>query len=344
MQDVEIMNRLLAGTIPSSPRSVNPDIPERVDAMCRKAMALQPEQRYATAEAFQNDIEMYLAEEGAGAQSVRPNLPRLHSNRDLGRMVSELFEDRRKQIRDVIERQLSALKGESMRPPRQITVDPSSNPTFSETLRSDAPSAVPRPPPRPGEAPASQDATAQTLVTSGDSKISTGRRRGARVALALAALLAVGGGLWARRLQSMTSVENGTAPPPATEAPTATTTTPATDPKPADPMTLVLTMRASPPKAKFYLDQGPAIENPYIGTFPRDGKTHELRIEADGYVTKTRELVFDKDVVVDVALDKDKPKTTQLAPRPSMPTTPTPTPAPKPTQKARPLDTDNPFK
>jgi serine/threonine-protein kinase len=341
MQDVEIMNRLLSGTIPASPKSVNPSAPDRIDAICRRALAIDPEQRYPTAEAFQNDIEAFLAEEGAGAMSVRGSVPRLHTNRDLGRLVSELFEDRRKQIRDVIERQLSVLKGESLRPPKPVAVDPSSNPTFSETLRSDGP-VLPRPSSaraRAEEAP-SQDATAQTLVTSGDS-ISTGRRLGARVALGLAALLAIAGGLWARNLRSTTLPAGPPAAAP-TEAAARTDGIPTSEPKPVESASLVLTLRANPPKTKFYLDDGPALDNPYIGTHPRDGMPHKLRIEAEGHVSKTRELVFDNDVVVDVALDKDKPRPPQRAapPRPAPPAPPT-KPPPKP---ARPLDTDNPFK
>jgi serine/threonine-protein kinase len=341
MQDVEIMNRLLSGSIPSSPRSVNPDAPEAIDAICRKALALDPEDRYPTAEAFQNDIEAFLAEEGVGSMSMRGSTPRLHTNRDLGRLVCELFDDRRKQIREVIERQLSVLKGESMRPPKPFTVDPSSNPTFSETLRSDGPG--PRPGTRSDEIP-SQDATAQTLVTSGDSKTSSGRRLGARVALAFAALLAIAGGVWARSLQTgALPVGNAPAAVTATEA-AATPAVPA--PQQVEPTTLVLTLRASPPKAKFYLDDGPPLDNPYIGTQPRDGKQHTLRIEADGHATKTRELVFDQDVVVDVALDKDKrrvvPPPRPLTP-PNVGATLTPPPKP-PTKPARPLDTDNPFK
>jgi serine/threonine protein kinase len=49
------------------PRSVHSAVPRRLDAICRKAMALQPADRYATARALAEDIEAYLADEPLAA-------------------------------------------------------------------------------------------------------------------------------------------------------------------------------------------------------------------------------------------------------------------------------------
>jgi hypothetical protein len=211
-----------------------------------------------------------------------------------------------------------------------MSVDPSSKPTSNGVRAA-----------RGGD-PASRDATAQTLVTSGDTMASPEHGRGPRIALAIAAMLAAAGGLWARNLQTGTPASGATEPlaETATAVPSAST-----DAHQATQETLVLTLRASPTHARFYLDDGPAIENPFIGTLPRDGKAHALRVEAEGHVTRMRELTFDKDVVVDVSLDKEKTR-----PSPSAVAAPRPQPQPttviappKPTQK-RQLDTDNPFK
>jgi serine/threonine protein kinase len=45
------------------PREVNPHCPRALDAVCRKAMAANPEDRYPTAEALAADIERYLADQ-----------------------------------------------------------------------------------------------------------------------------------------------------------------------------------------------------------------------------------------------------------------------------------------
>jgi eukaryotic-like serine/threonine-protein kinase len=47
----------------SPPRTVNSDVPKVLEAICQKAMALRPEDRYSTTRALANDIEHWLADE-----------------------------------------------------------------------------------------------------------------------------------------------------------------------------------------------------------------------------------------------------------------------------------------
>ncbi len=56
---VEIIRRLQKGEIPH-PRSVNPAVPKPLEAICRKAMALQPEDRYASVRALAADVTRWL--------------------------------------------------------------------------------------------------------------------------------------------------------------------------------------------------------------------------------------------------------------------------------------------
>ncbi|HJT79146.1 MAG TPA: protein kinase, partial [Gemmataceae bacterium] len=49
------------------PRQVNNTVPPALDAVCRKAMALRPEDRYASAEALADDVEHWLADEHVAA-------------------------------------------------------------------------------------------------------------------------------------------------------------------------------------------------------------------------------------------------------------------------------------
>jgi len=344
--DIEIMNRLLSGDVPTSPRSANPDVSEALDQICRRALALRPEDRYATAADFQNDLESFLEDlESAGAAVSQRGGARVHAtNREIGRVVSELFEDKRKHLRDVIERQLAIIKSEDTSRTMQAPVSadslvPPSTSTPSLTLQSvgevvavgrlrgGGPAAV----------PPAQDATAATLVTSGDSRVLGVRRRSARFALILAALLAVTGAVWVRTVRSRAGAE-----PPSAETSAAVSASHAEEkpPTPAgNPETIMMTLRASPSKARFVLDEGAPVENPFAGKFPRDGKEHALRIEADGYVAKTRQIVFDKDVVLDVALDKEPKKAVERYVPPPPP--PTSTPITKPGK--RPIDTGDPW-
>ncbi|HLJ95730.1 MAG TPA: serine/threonine-protein kinase [Gemmataceae bacterium] len=58
----EVLERIKQGNIPS-PRQRKRDVPAALDAICQKAMALQPDARYATALDLATDVEHWLAEE-----------------------------------------------------------------------------------------------------------------------------------------------------------------------------------------------------------------------------------------------------------------------------------------
>src|SRR5262249_7357360 len=73
----EVLERVRRGAI-GSPRSLNPSIPRALEAVCLKALASQPGDRYATARALADDVEHGLAgepvsahPEGWGPQVVR---------------------------------------------------------------------------------------------------------------------------------------------------------------------------------------------------------------------------------------------------------------------------------
>jgi serine/threonine-protein kinase len=62
-RDVEtILHKVIKGDFPA-PRAVAPDVPRPLDAICRKAMATRPEDRYTSAQALAEDIERWLADE-----------------------------------------------------------------------------------------------------------------------------------------------------------------------------------------------------------------------------------------------------------------------------------------
>jgi serine/threonine-protein kinase len=63
---VEVLDRVRRGEVPS-PRSVKPGVPRPLDAVCRKAMALQPGDRYDSALALAADVERWLADEPVSA-------------------------------------------------------------------------------------------------------------------------------------------------------------------------------------------------------------------------------------------------------------------------------------
>jgi len=61
-----VLEKVRRGEFPK-PRTVRPDVPKPLQAICLKAMALQPANRYATPRALSDDVERWLADEPVGA-------------------------------------------------------------------------------------------------------------------------------------------------------------------------------------------------------------------------------------------------------------------------------------
>jgi serine/threonine protein kinase len=62
----KVYERVRRGDFPR-PCQIRPEVPRALEAVCLKAMALHPEQRYATAQALAGDIEQWLADEPVSA-------------------------------------------------------------------------------------------------------------------------------------------------------------------------------------------------------------------------------------------------------------------------------------
>ncbi|MFO0959853.1 MAG: serine/threonine-protein kinase [Isosphaeraceae bacterium] len=62
-----ILEKVRRGEI-TPPRQVRPRIPKALDAVCMKALALRPEDRYASASALAEDVERWLADEPTSAR------------------------------------------------------------------------------------------------------------------------------------------------------------------------------------------------------------------------------------------------------------------------------------
>ena len=90
----DIRARVRAGDVPM-PASVRSDVLPSLDRICRKALALRPDDRYATAQDLADDVEHALHELGNGV-----------TQRDIGATVARLFADVRAATKSAIERQL----------------------------------------------------------------------------------------------------------------------------------------------------------------------------------------------------------------------------------------------
>ncbi len=95
MSDVEILHRVV-GEGPPRLRSVAPDAPEALDALCARAMAKNCEDRYATATQLLADIEAHLAQRDDRM-----------SMRQVGELVSTMFAEERRRMNQIIETALA---------------------------------------------------------------------------------------------------------------------------------------------------------------------------------------------------------------------------------------------
>ncbi len=91
LDELAIIQALLAGDYDASPQSIDPSVPAAIDAMCRKAMAPDASDRYASAADFRADLETFLADCVVSAR------------RKLGPLVAEMFAKERLALRAVVE-------------------------------------------------------------------------------------------------------------------------------------------------------------------------------------------------------------------------------------------------
>ena len=98
-EDLQILHRLISGEVPISPRAIVPEVPEELDRICQRALAIRREDRYPSAAAMQLELEAYVQSNGG-----RP------TPRDIGKAVSELFKDRREELKVIVEAKLAELK------------------------------------------------------------------------------------------------------------------------------------------------------------------------------------------------------------------------------------------
>jgi serine/threonine-protein kinase len=272
--DLQIVHELVAGQITASPRSVEPSVPERLDEICKKALATKADDRYQTAEDLRADIESFLAETGQLVDARRKLAP----------SVSELFADKRGEIRGIIEKQLAALDEKASGEYEAVAMPAES---ARSSLSLNTPVRVP-------SSSSSSSSLDNGLTTTGltnqatelyDPKRKPGVRRVAMRAVALASVvgvIATTGIVLTRKT-----------------APTASTTPTAADQKPD---TIALKLNVTPNTARVVVDDGPAKPVPLDTHVPKDDQEHHLRIEADGYVTRTEKVRFTESVSMSVEL------------------------------------------
>jgi eukaryotic-like serine/threonine-protein kinase len=281
MTDATIMHNVINGRIPS-PRTVKEDVPERLERICMKALAAAQADRYATAAELQSELEECLAGETV-------------SNRSIGQFVNSLFADVRAKTHEIIEHQLA-----------EVAREP--NPGGANLIGRQMPSI---------------ELTSPTMTESNSSRqgpTPSGPRR-SRWMLGMALFFGIAAAgitvrIFGRTPPRDSSSNDRVLTPSETSAPRAVEP-PEIAVSDSGITEVALSLSASPPKAKLYLDDRPLPSNPYSGSVPSDAIPHSIRAEAAGYRSEEKSLLFKNDTEVTLTLEPAKDRArAQTPPRP----------------------------
>jgi serine/threonine-protein kinase len=295
MNEVEILARLLKDSVP--PLSVvRPGVPEDLEALCERALAKRPEDRYASAAELLEELEAHLA--------TRDDVMTM---REIGALVSSTFADERRRMNALIEETLTRVRGgprsgvmptlelhhrgtpsgargfglrdepshvsaRLMLTPSSLEVPSITVPPMTAGSRSPAAVAGETPPPwwatrRAAVAAASAGAVllvAVVAVLAGGSSESAAQRFEPQAALA------AGGGGPTRDIPDLVDV----------------------------------VVRVSPASATIAIDGVGVPTNPFHARYAKDSLVHHVMVSADGYDSKLEDVSFASDVSIDVSLDR----------------------------------------
>lgn len=324
LTDVQIVKKVLGGEIPN-PKSINPQCSDELARIILKALAIDPEERYASARALQMDLEKYI--EHAGIHVKR---------RELGEFVTSLFGDIRAELTVHIENQLSELANSD-------TITPSGYELIQQELRRVSAH------PGPGEHTNTLGGSQVTMVSSGVPKVLVG------VASGLAVLVGVLGWVLLNNDKAELASERARTPAQAQVAPVA-------QDQPASVKKATLRMNIKPDDAQVQLD-GKALPVG-IAAYPVEVREepYHLRVTAPGHKTVERHFAVEGDMELSLSLESstappataaadksetDKPSAVAPA-RPRTWTAParkpaTEAPAQAPKTESKPAGCDNPF-
>jgi serine/threonine-protein kinase len=319
LNEIQILSRLAMGQIPP-PSSELASVDPVLERICLRATAPEPSARYATAAQMREELERHIDATGLRA-----------SSRELGATVAELFEERRSEMRAIIDQQLRDARSLSTGEFQAAGSGPL--PDFSQTSSVSSMSAAKIPTLRgddehdsaPLQTPAGPTSNSRVMMASlAPPPPAPPPSRGRVLALVAGGALALTGA--ALVLRPAAPDVSAASPAASVEAPQA--------------LFCELKLHASPEQARFFLDDAPLPTNPFSSRFPRDGAAHRLRIEAPGHTTRHELLSFDRpEISLDVTLVSASVASASVAPEPRAPRAPAvvlPAPkwaAPKPTSE-----------
>lgn len=244
-------------------RTVVPDLDPELAAICDRAMASRPEDRFQTAREFHDALERHLAKSDV---RVGP--------KTIGRLVSDAFEDERTRIRKAIEEQVKNV--DHGRAPIQLELQ---SPSLTQTSDSLPRVVIPL--------PIESVPTPLPSATPPPLSVSPPRRSRSSLPLALGAVVLLAG------VAGVVHLTRQGAPRPPGPA--------ASQPEGPTPVGTIAVAVRFPEGARASLDGVRLEQNPLVTTAPKDGSRHQLVVEREGFETVSRSVIYDGDV--DLAIE-----------------------------------------
>jgi eukaryotic-like serine/threonine-protein kinase len=263
-------------------RDVVPDVPQLLSDLCDRALALHPNDRFATAAEFREALLACLVEDYQDSDRAR-----------LGALVSQVFSEERARVHAVIERHLK-------------------QPTAPGSIEDLVAALHPEPVENTIKADLSELASVSRLrddaalvEASHTASIRLGPKKGPLAVLGVAGTILLLGA-WA------ISGPNAQPETPTTVKSPATAVLPL-QPKAAAPgvrvaaqpeapamlaQTVALVISATPADAVLYLDGLPLPSNPYAASVRADGEPHLIRAAGPGLQTQERVITLDRERIV----------------------------------------------
>jgi eukaryotic-like serine/threonine-protein kinase len=289
--DMQILRALLRGNLDAVHDRATVELPEDVRAIVARATSFDPAARHASAPLLLEELRAALVRRG-----------RLPSAADLGRFVEERFGDDRARLRAAIEAAMSHGRGPvsgkfSVSSP--IVVD-AEVPSLSMVFAEPTPSKMPV----LWQATSAGSSISAALPSQLESEKPGSRPwvMGAAMGAVLAGALALIAGVVVLRRPSAASVApTAAAPAPAVALAGAAR---ADDRAPAGVVNVVI--RASPSFARIFIDRSLVVENPFVTTMTKDGATHFVHVEAEGYLPQDSSFEASGNATIVLALDPRK--------------------------------------
>lgn len=311
MTNAAITHALASGQIPRLMEAAT-EYPE-LAAICDQAMAVDPDDRFSTAEDMRLALDEFVKERKLEV-----------SRADVSAFVSSMLGDVRDRTRQVIEAQL---KKQTALPAADTLAQ--GLPTLDGFTPSPAAKVVGRSLPALMASDSFPD-TGRSMRSSAVTPVPSQGVSVAAIAVLVFAILVLTGVIVFLALRPSSPAPVATAPQPVVapqpeehrprpvraEPPPEETPEPAAASATPTPARVSVRIKSSPSNARLFLDDLELPSNPFQGDYPLDSSVHELRISAPGFVDVRRGVQFERDVTIDISLSRQPP------PRPGAPARP----------------------